>query len=77
VVILAGGGLVVVDECGCGGYCGLRWLSVDQVSELRAGGRPRPRRTNKRGRASGWLSEFVAEDGKPVLLISGYVRWSH
>jgi len=75
VAIMAGGGQVVVDECGCGGYCGLDWLSDDRVSELRTVGRPRPRRTNKRGRTSGWLSEYIADSGQPVLLISGDVRW--
>jgi hypothetical protein len=75
VAIMAAGGRVVVDDCGCGGYCGLDWLSDDRVSELRTGGRPQPRGTNKRGRRSGWLSEYIAEDGRAVLLISGNVRW--
>lgn len=74
--IVAAGGQVVVDECGCGGYCGLEWLSAAQRAELRAKGGPHPRGSNKRGRPAGWLTELAADDGRPVLLVSGKVRWS-
>jgi hypothetical protein len=74
--IIHGGGRVVVDDCGCGGYCGLRWLSAEQVSELAAKGPPRPGRIKQRQRIGGSLHEFVDENGQQVLLLCGGIRWA-
>ena len=74
--IIHGGGQVVVDACGCGGYCGLQWLSAAEVSGLTANGLPLPGRTRKRRRTGGCLHEFVGADGERVLLLSGDVRWA-
>jgi hypothetical protein len=70
VEILLRGGPVAVDDCGCGGWCGLAWLSADEIRDLLAAGKPHVDR--KKGPAD--LCEFMAEDGEPALLITGGVR---
>jgi hypothetical protein len=72
VEILSRGGPVAVDDCGCGGWCGVAWLSADEIRDLLAAGRPRVNRKKNRG----GLCELVAENGEPALLISGEVRWT-
>jgi hypothetical protein len=72
IEILSGGGPVAVDDCGCGGWCGLAWLSADEIRDLLAAGRPHVKRKKNRG----GLCEFVTESGDPALLISGEVPWA-
>ena len=60
---------MAVDECGCGGYCGVDWPSPSERTEL--GLRP-PRLAKNR---FGWLEEWRSTDGHDLLLQSGDVRW--
>lgn len=67
--LLRAGAAMAVDDCGCGGHCGLDWPSPSERIEL---ARRPPRLTKRR---FGWLDEWQSEDGHSVLLQSGDVRW--
>ena len=67
--LLRTGAAMAVDDCGCGGYCGLDWPSPSERIEL---ARRPPRITKHR---FGWLDEWQSGDGHRLLLQSGDVRW--
>ena len=67
--LLRAGAAMAVDDCGCGGYCGLDWPSLSERTEL--GQRP-PRLAKNR---FGWLDEWQSSDGHSLLLQYGDVRW--
>lgn len=67
--LLRSGAAMAVDDCGCGGYCGLDWPSPPERAEL--GLRP-PRLAKNR---LGWLDEWQSADGHELLLQHGDVRW--
>ena len=67
--LLRTGAAMAIDDCGCGGYCGLDWASPAEC--VRLGLRP-PRLTRCR---FGWLDEWRTADGHGLLVQSGDVRW--
>ena len=67
--LLRGGAVMAVDECGCGGYCGLDWPTATERAELAR----RPPSVTKR--RFGWLEEWRNDAGEPLLLHNGDVRW--
>jgi hypothetical protein len=67
--LLRAGAVMAVDECGCGGYCGLTWPAATERAELAR----RPPAVTKR--RFGWLEEWHSDAGEPVLLQNGDVRW--
>ncbi len=60
------------DSCGCAGYCGLDWLTAEDVDRLAAAGAPSviQRKTTHFG-----LSEWAGADRRHLVLASGTVRW--
>lgn len=67
--LLRGGAVMAVDECGCGGCCGLDWPTAIERAELAR----RPPSVTKR--RFGWLEEWQNDAGEPLLLQNGDVRW--
>lgn len=67
--LLGGGAVMAVDECGCGGYCGLDWPAAAERAELAR----RPPSVTKR--RFGWLEEWQSNAGERLLLQNGDVRW--
>lgn len=73
VALVAHGARVAWDPCGCGGYCGFTWFSPDEVARLAAAGSPTVRSTKRR---RGNISEWVAADGRVLVVAEDAVRWS-
>lgn len=67
--LLRAGALMVVDDCGCGGYCGLDWPDAAERATL---ARRPPSLTKRR---AGWLEEWHSPEGGRLLLQNGDVRW--
>lgn len=67
--LLAAGAAMAVDDCGCGGFCGLEWPSPAERTDL---ARRPPALTRRR---FGWLEEWRSADGHSLLLQNGDVRW--
>lgn len=72
VELVSQGALVAWDSCGCGGYCPVDWLDEAQRAALLAGGAPRIRVKN---RPEASMSQWRADDGSSLVLLSGPVRW--
>lgn len=72
LALAAGGASVAWDECGCGGYCGFRWFSTDEVTWLVAAGAPTVRRTKRR---RGNLSRWAGDDSPLLVVAEDAVRW--
>lgn len=66
------GARVVHDPCGCGGYCGLDWLSVRDVERLAVADPPVLRR-RKHGLAT--LSLWQGAGGRSLIVAEGEVYW--
>ncbi len=66
------GAAVAWDGCGCAGYCGLDWLSAEDLARLAAGGIPRV--SHKSIPWSG-LSKWTTSADERLLLATGDVRW--
>ncbi|MBW3615160.1 MAG: hypothetical protein KY439_07630 [Actinobacteria bacterium] len=64
---------IVWDPCGCGGGCGMTWLSKDEVDAAVAAGAPKIVR--KPGRHIGNISSWTSEDGAVYLLAEDKVVW--
>lgn len=67
------GALVAYDPCGCGGSCGFRWFTPDELTRLLRSGAPVVRRTK---RHRGNLSEWVSADGGVLVVAEDAVRWA-
>ena len=68
--LLASGAMVVVDDCGCGGYCGLFWPAASERTDM-ATRRPQLKRNR-----FGWLDEWADGAGTSLLFVNGDVRWT-
>ena len=68
--LLTSGAMVVVDDCGCGGYCGLFWPAETERTALAA------RRPQLKKNRFGWLDEWANEAGTSLLFVNGDVRWT-
>lgn len=64
---------IVWDPCGCGGGCGMTWLSKEEVNAAEAAGPPRIVR--KPGRHIGNISSWSTEHGEVYLLAEDKVVW--
>jgi hypothetical protein len=69
---LAGAG-VVWDPCGCGGGCGMTWLSREDVKAAVASGPPKI--VYKPPRHIGAVSKWVSDNGHVYLLAEEQVLW--
>lgn len=72
---LDAGGLVLVDECGCGGRpdgCPPQWLTDEELATLR-GSEP-PVLTRRRRGAPTWI-ELFSHAGRSVVFVHGEVTW--
>lgn len=67
--LLASGALMAVDDCGCGGYCGLDWPDATERRDLAR----RPPRLSRR--RFGWFEEWHTDTGHRLLVQYGDVRW--
>lgn len=67
--LLRAGAPMVIDDCGCGGFCGLEWPDDKERAVLAL--RP-PSLTKKR---FGRLEEWISAGGDSLLLQIGDVRW--
>jgi len=67
--LLRAGAAMAIDDCGCGGHCGLEWPGPAERIEL---ARRPPRMTKRR---FGWLDEWRSGDGHSLVLQNGDVRW--
>jgi hypothetical protein len=63
---------VVYDPCGCGGYCGLDWLSADELTGL-AKAAPPVLRPNRHGIAA--LELWQSRAGKQLIVTAVDVYW--
>ena len=68
--LLTSGALVVIDDCGCGGYCGLFWPAEAERADLAT------RRPQLKKKRFGWLEEWATETGTSLLFVNGDVRWT-
>lgn len=68
----AAGAEVVFDECGCGGTCGLEWLSAERAASL---ARSEPALLTRKGHTRS-LSLWQSGSGTQVVLAQGPVAWS-
>ncbi len=66
------GAAVASDGCGCAGYCGLDWLSAEDLARLAAGGIPR---VSHKSFAWSGLSKWITSADERLLLATGDVRW--
>jgi hypothetical protein len=66
--LLRAGALMLIDDCGCRGYCGLEWPDAAERTVLAR----RPPKITKRG---GSLEEWRSTDGHHLLIQNGDVRW--
>lgn len=69
--MIRAGAVVLVDDCGCGGGCGLQWPTSEQLAALVAAG---PIRRHKKDSGSYALYRH-SESGRPLLLVSEPLRW--
>jgi hypothetical protein len=73
--LVQAGALVVAEVCGCGGGyggCTPKWVTGDQLADLRHGG-PAPRFTGRYG-APTWIDVW-ANDERTVVFAHGDVSW--
>ncbi len=68
--LLGSGAVVVVDDCGCGGYCGLFWPADAERTDMAS------RRPQLKKKRFGWLEEWSNEAGRSLLFVNGDVRWT-
>lgn len=72
VAELRRGARVAYDQCGCGGYCDVKWLTPDELDELRSAPLP-DLHPAKHGiaRLEGWRSPA----GEVLIAAVGDVSW--
>jgi hypothetical protein len=70
--LAATGAVVIWDDCGCGGYCGLEWLDAAEVRALVASGPPDILHKKRR---RGSIAAYATDDGRPLLYVEDAVRW--